>query len=55
MIRIGLIADTHIPEAGDNIPEQVYEQFKGVDMILHGGDTHVIEVLDWLEEIAPVL
>ncbi len=55
MIRIGLIADTHIPEAGDDIPQQVYDHFKGVDMILHGGDTHVIEVLDRLEEIAPLL
>lgn len=55
MVHIGLIADTHIPEAGEHIPDEVYKAFKGVDMILHGGDTHVIEVLDWLETIAPLL
>ncbi len=53
-MRIGLISDTHIPEAGPDIPRQVFDVFDGVDLILHAGDTHVIEVLDWLEAIAPV-
>ena len=54
-MRIGLISDTHIPEAGPDMPAQVYEAFRGVDLILHAGDMHVIDVLDWLEGIAPVL
>ncbi|MBI2855425.1 MAG: metallophosphoesterase family protein [Chloroflexi bacterium] len=54
-MRIGLIADTHIPEAGPELPAQVYRAFEGVDLILHGGDMHVIDVLDWLERVAPVL
>jgi len=54
-LKIGLISDTHIPEAGSEIPEQVYRAFKDVELILHAGDMHVIEVLDWLEKIAPVL
>ena len=52
---IGLISDTHIPEAASELPPQVYKAFQGVDLILHGGDMHVIDVLDWLEGIAPVL
>ena len=55
MMRIGLIADTHIPEAGPELPPQVYQALHGVDLILHAGDMHVIEVLDWLESIAPVV
>ncbi len=54
-MRIGLISDTHIPEAGSELPKQVYEALAGVELILHAGDMHVIEVLDWLEKIAPVL
>ena len=54
-MRIGLISDTHIPEAGCELPPQVYQALAGVELILHAGDMHVIEVLDWLEEIAPVL
>ena len=53
--RIGLISDTHIPESMPELPREVLEVFKGVDMILHAGDMHAIRVLDWLEKIAPVL
>ena len=54
-MKIGLIADSHIPEAMPELPSQVRTVFKGMDLILHAGDLHCIEVLDWLEEIAPVL
>lgn len=35
--------------------DEVRTAFAGVDLILHGGDIVVPMVLDWLEEIAPVL
>ena len=54
-MRIGLISDTHIPEAGDRLPTDVYRTFEGVELILHAGDMHVLAVLDWLEQIAPVI
>jgi uncharacterized protein len=49
---IGLIADTHIPEAGPDIWPQVYARFREerVDAILHAGDMHVLDVLDRLEQ-----
>ena len=53
-MKIGLISDTHIPEAMAELPAQVRQVFAGVDLILHAGDLHCLEVLDWLEEIAPV-
>ena len=52
--RIGLISDTHIPEARDSLWPQIYDAFKGVDMIFHAGDIHELYVLDELETIAPV-
>jgi uncharacterized protein len=54
-VRIGLISDTHIPVAAKHLWPQVYEAFRGVDLIMHGGDLMITDVLDWLEEIAPVL
>ena len=54
-MKIGVLSDTHIPEAAKEIPPQVFEVFRGVDLVLHAGDMHIIDVLDWLEAIAPVL
>lgn len=54
-MKIGLIADSHIPEAMPELPGQVRTVFNGADLILHAGDLHCLAVLDWLEEIAPVL
>ncbi|MEO8457396.1 MAG: YfcE family phosphodiesterase [Chloroflexota bacterium] len=54
-MRIGLISDTHIPVAMDRLWPQVYTAFRDVDLIMHGGDLLVTDVLDWLEEIAPVI
>lgn len=53
-MRIGLISDTHIPEAHPVLWEQVFHAFRGVDLILHGGDIHELWLLDRLEEVAPV-
>ncbi|MEK7354665.1 MAG: metallophosphoesterase family protein [Chloroflexota bacterium] len=54
-MRIGLLSDTHIPEAESALPQQVLEAFRGVDLILHAGDIYELKVLDELERIAPVL
>jgi putative phosphoesterase len=54
-MRIGLISDTHIQYDTEEVPPQVKELFKDVDLILHAGDIYLSSVLDELEEIAPVL
>ena len=55
---IGLLSDTHLPnlirDLGELGPETA-EFLSGVDLILHGGDLTNPEVLDWLEQFAPVL
>ena len=54
-MRIGLLADTHIPEVAKVLPRELMEAFQGVDLILHAGDIYIPSVLDDLERIAPVL
>jgi putative phosphoesterase len=54
-MRIGLISDTHIPEACDHLPEAVFAAFAGVDLVMHAGDVYVNRVLDELARIAPVI
>src|SRR6516162_3056532 len=54
-MRIGLISDTHIPEACEHLPPRVFEVFRGVDLVMHAGDVYVNRVLDELAEIAPVI
>jgi uncharacterized protein len=51
---IGLISDTHIPEAAPDIWPQVYDAFRDVDLILHAGDLHVLDVVEKLEQLAPI-
>lgn len=53
-MRIGLISDTHIPEAHPELWPQVFHAFEGVEMILHGGDVHEFWILDQLEKLAPI-
>jgi putative phosphoesterase len=50
--RIGLVADTHIPEAGPDLPPVAYDALAGCDRILHCGDLHTVEVVDRLEQLA---
>ena len=52
-MKIGLISDTHIPEAMPELWPHVYELFKGVECILHAGDIYDLAVLDELQKIAP--
>jgi len=54
-MRIGLISDTHIPTATPELWPEIYAALRGVDLIMHGGDLMVPEVIDWLEGVAPVM
>jgi len=53
-MKIGLIADTHIPSMGAEPPSQVVRAFEGVDLILHAGHVEIAPCIKWLERIAPV-
>ncbi len=53
-MKIGLLSDSHIPNAAKFLPRQVFKAFSGVDLILHAGDIYQLSVLNELEKIAPV-
>lgn len=53
-MRIGLIADTHVPDATPRLHPAVPRAFAGVQAILHAGDATGPEVLEELAAIAPV-
>ncbi len=54
-MKIGLISDTHSAGSGRDLPAAVFDALKGCELVLHCGDLECIGVLDYLEELAPVL
>ncbi len=52
-MRVGLIADTHMPGTIAELWPQVHDAFADVDCILHAGDLHVVDVIEELEQLAP--
>ena len=52
-MKVGLISDTHIPEAMPTLWPHVFDAFASVDLILHAGDIHDLGVIDQLHRIAP--
>ena len=44
-LRIGVLADSHIPYLLPRLPEQVFAVFDQVDLILHAGDLDEKEVI----------
>ena len=52
---IGLISDTHVPVRARCIPKMVFQIFENADFIIHAGDLVKLDVIDELEQLAPVL
>jgi putative phosphoesterase len=48
-VKIGVIADTHIPDLLPSLPPRVEEVLQGLDIILHLGDICTVETLHQLE------
>ncbi len=55
VVRIGVVADTHVGEWVSELPQSVLDAFAGVDLILHAGDITDLAVLDQLGRCAPVV
>lgn len=55
-LTFGVIADTHVPDRVNHLPETIYRtlQHAQVDQILHAGDAANWKVVHQLEQIAPV-
>lgn len=54
-MRIGVISDTHMPIVTDRLPDKVFEEFRGADMILHAGDIVDMSVIESLAKLAKVV
>jgi uncharacterized protein len=54
-MQIGVISDTHIPSVTAKLPERVFAEFRGVDLILHAGDIVSMPVLDALGKLSKVI
>lgn len=54
-VKIGVIADTHIPDRAQTIPQVILESFKGVDVVIHAGDLVELGVLDKLKGACAVV
>jgi putative phosphoesterase len=54
-MRIGLMSDTHMPVDAQELPTQLKDVFRDVDLILHTGDVYAASVLEEVGAIAPLL
>lgn len=52
-MKIGVIADTHIPDRAPDIPQNILKEFKDADMVIHAGDLVDLVVLETLKDICP--
>lgn len=50
-MRIGVIADTHIPSRAPKLPDEVEEALSRLDFIIHAGDFDTIEALQRIEKL----
>ena len=51
-MKIGVLADTHVPSNNPSLPSAVLDAVRGMDIILHAGDVGGIEILQQLGPIA---
>ena len=49
-MKIGVLADTHIPDRRRALPARVMELFAPVEIVLHAGDITSMDVLQQLED-----
>ncbi|MBI3242068.1 MAG: metallophosphoesterase [Chloroflexi bacterium] len=54
-LKIGVVADTHLPDRLLSLPSQLFTALDGVDLILHAGDISNPKALRELERVAPVI
>ena len=53
-MKIGVISDTHLPNADKDYPEELTRALKNVDLIIHAGDHCELSYLNKLKSIAEV-
>jgi uncharacterized protein len=54
-VRVGVVADTHLPRGTRTLPEACVERLRTADAILHAGDVTALAVLEELRALGPPL
>jgi putative phosphoesterase len=54
MTRVAVVADTHLPRGERTLSAPCLDVLAAADLILHAGDITRVEVLEALQELAPV-
>lgn len=49
-MKIGVLADTHVPDRRRSLPPSVLEMFSTVEIVLHAGDITRMDLLQQLQE-----
>jgi uncharacterized protein len=52
---IAVIADTHMPKGGRELPAECVERIRAAEALIHAGDFSAVPVLEELEELCPVV
>jgi putative phosphoesterase len=52
-VLVAVIADTHMPRGGRQLPESCLERLRAADAILHAGDVVAESVFDELKALGP--
>lgn len=52
LVRLLIVADTHVPTRARELPEQVWREVERADVVLHAGDWVDVGLLDELERRA---
>jgi putative phosphoesterase len=54
-VRVAIIADTHMPKGGRELPPRCLEEIAASDALIHAGDVLASSVLERLRGLTPVL
>jgi predicted phosphodiesterase len=50
-MRIGIVADTHMPRSAKKLPDALVKGLQGVESILHLGDWTSLNVAEWVSSM----
>jgi len=53
-MRIGVLADTHIPDRYEDIPSSLLKDLENCDLIIHAGDFTSLEYYNTLKTLKPL-
>ncbi len=49
-MKVAIISDTHVPDRARRLPEWLFDELEGCELILHAGDLTTVETLKKIRE-----